>query len=74
MRGCARTSSYFRAPPRSPHIALAVPPSMPHTQDMVSITVPVVLRDRLAALRVHPRQAYYELVEEALDVLADAKP
>lgn len=47
---------------------------MPHTQDMVSITVPVVLRDRLAALRVHPRQAYYELVEEALDVLADAKP
>lgn len=47
---------------------------MANSPDMVAIVVPVVLRDRLAAMRVHPRQAYYEVVEEALDVFDDAQP
>ena len=47
---------------------------MPNSPDMVSVAMPVVLRDRLAALRVHPRQAFYEVVEDALDWFEDAKP
>jgi hypothetical protein len=35
------------------------------------IEVPIVLRDRLAAWRIHPRQAYFEVIEEALDVWED---
>lgn len=39
---------------------------MPNPQDTVTILVPTVLRDRLAALRLHPRQPYYEVLEDAL--------
>ena len=35
-------------------------------QDAVSIDLPLVLRDRLASHRLHPRMALYEVVEEAL--------
>lgn len=34
--------------------------------DCTTIEVPVVLRDRIARHRLHGRQAYYEVVEEAL--------
>jgi hypothetical protein len=48
---------------------------MANSPDMVAIVVPVVLRDRLASKRVHPRQAYYEVIEEALDLFEDvARP
>jgi hypothetical protein len=40
---------------------------MPNPVDTVAILVPIVLRDRLASLRLHPRQPYYEVVEEALE-------
>lgn len=39
--------------------------------DHTTIEVPTILRDRLAAMRIHPRQALYELVEDALDVWDD---
>jgi hypothetical protein len=39
--------------------------------DNVVIEVPIVLRDRLANQRLHPRQAYYEIVEAALDLWDD---
>lgn len=35
-------------------------------QDMTTIDVPVVLRDLLAEHRLHARQPYYEVAEEAL--------
>ena len=35
-------------------------------QDTVTILVPTVFRDRLAKLRLHPRQPYYEILEEAV--------
>lgn len=34
--------------------------------DNTLIEVPVILRDLLADFRVHPRQPYYEVMEEAL--------
>ena len=40
-------------------------------KDNVVIEVPIVLRDRLAAGRQHPRQAYYEILEAALDLWDD---
>lgn len=39
--------------------------------DFTTVEVPTVLRDRLARLRIHPRQAFYELIEDALDVVED---
>jgi len=36
------------------------------SKDCTNIEVPVVLRDRIAAHRLHPRQAYYEIIEEAI--------
>jgi hypothetical protein len=35
--------------------------------DQVSVDLPVVLRDRLARHRLHPRMALHEVIEEALD-------
>ena len=35
-------------------------------RDNTVIEVPIVLRDRIAAHRRHPRQAYHEVIEEAL--------
>jgi hypothetical protein len=40
-------------------------------RDNTVIEVPVVLRDRLARHRIHPRQAYYEVIEDALDFWED---
>ena len=46
--------------------------------ESTTVEVPTVLRDRLARLRGHPRQAMHEVIEEALDVyedlLAEGKP
>lgn len=39
--------------------------------DNTLLELPIVLRDRLAAQRLHPRQAYYEVIEAALDVWDD---
>jgi hypothetical protein len=39
--------------------------------DNTVIEIPIVLRDRLARQRQHPRQAYYEVIEAALDVWDD---
>jgi hypothetical protein len=39
--------------------------------DNTVIELPVALRDRLARHRLHPRQAYYEVIEAALDVWDD---
>jgi hypothetical protein len=41
-------------------------------RDNTVIEVPVVLRDRLARLRLHPRQAYFEVIEEALEFWEEA--
>lgn len=35
--------------------------------DHVSVDMPNVLRDRIARLRLHPRMALYEVIEEALE-------
>ncbi len=40
---------------------------MPNPQDTVQVLMPNVLRDRLAELRLHPRQPMYEIIEAALD-------
>jgi hypothetical protein len=34
--------------------------------DTVNLQLPNVLRDRIAGHRLHPRQPYYEVIEEAL--------
>ncbi|MCA1819774.1 MAG: hypothetical protein LC620_06980 [Halobacteriales archaeon] len=34
--------------------------------DSTTMELPTVLRDRIASHRLHGRQAYYEVVEEAL--------
>lgn len=47
-------------------------PHMAQARDHVNVTMPNVLRDRLAGLRLHPRMALYEVVEEALDFWQDA--
>lgn len=39
---------------------------MPNPQDSVNLTVPNVLRDRIASHRLHPRMAMHEVIEEAL--------
>lgn len=39
--------------------------------DMTTIEIPVVLRDRLRFLKAHPHQAYYELLENAIDYWED---
>lgn len=39
---------------------------MVQAQDCVNIEVPNVLRDRIRAHRLHPRQAYHEIIEEAI--------
>lgn len=39
---------------------------------MTNIDIPFVLRDRLATGRLPPRQAYYEVIEAALDFWDDA--
>lgn len=44
---------------------------MPRSKDATSIELPVVLRDRLIRLKIHDRQACYEVIEEALDVYED---
>lgn len=44
---------------------------MPRAKDATAIELPMVLRDRLARLKVHDRQAFHEVVEEALDVYED---
>jgi hypothetical protein len=44
---------------------------MPSAIDMTNIDIPVVLRDRLVRELLHPRQAYYEIIEAALDVWDD---
>jgi hypothetical protein len=40
--------------------------------DMTTIELPTVLRDRLRTMKVHPNQAYYDLIEDALDFWDDA--
>jgi predicted DNA-binding protein len=44
---------------------------MPRAKDATAIELPVVLRDRLARLKVHERQAFHEVIEQALDVYED---
>lgn len=39
--------------------------------ESTTVEVPTVLRDRLVRLRIHPRQAFHEVIEEALDVYED---
>jgi predicted transcriptional regulator len=41
------------------------------TKDATTIELPNVLRDRLARLKLHERQAFHEVIEEALDVYED---
>lgn len=41
--------------------------------DYKTVEVPTVLRDRLLRRRAHPRQAMYEIIEDALDFLDDAE-
>ena len=48
-------------------------PNMPNPIWMVNVAVPVDMRDRLAARRIHHRQALYEIIEDALDCLEDAE-
>ncbi len=40
---------------------------MANPQDTVCVLLPTIMRDRLVALRLHPRQPYYEILEGALD-------
>ena len=40
---------------------------MAQARDSVNVAMPNVLRDGLLGLRLHPRMAMYEVVEEALD-------
>ena len=44
---------------------------MASTIDSTTIEVPVVLRDLLARHRLHPRQAYHEVIEAAVDYWLD---
>lgn len=46
---------------------------MPRTKDSTTIELPVVLRDRLAQFKRHERQAFHEVLEEALDFFEDAQ-
>lgn len=39
---------------------------MPTIQDFTTIDIPIPLRDLVARYRLHPRQAYYEVLEEAM--------
>ena len=41
---------------------------------MVNVAVPVQLRDRIAARRIHHRQALHEIIEDALDFLEEVEP
>ena len=41
--------------------------------EFATVEFPIPLRDRLAQRRIHPRQALYELVEDALDFLDDVE-
>jgi len=36
--------------------------------DYTAIEIPVILRDRIAAHRVHARQAYYDVIEDAFEI------
>lgn len=45
---------------------------MPNPVDTVNVVMPVVLRDRLARHRLHPRQPLYEVIEDALHSWEDA--
>lgn len=42
------------------------------TKDAVTIELPNVLRDRLARLKLHERQAFHEVIEGALDFYEDS--
>lgn len=44
---------------------------MARTKDATTIELPGVLRDRLERLKDHPRQAFHEVVESALEVYED---
>jgi len=44
---------------------------MANRLDFTTLEAPTVLRDRLMRLRSHPRQAMYEVIEDALDVYED---
>jgi len=44
---------------------------MGNAHDQVNIAIPVVLRDRLASFRLHPRMAMHQVIEEALDFWED---
>ena len=41
------------------------------TKDATTIELPNVLRDRLGRLKLHERQAFHEVIEEALDFYED---
>ena len=42
---------------------------MPATAGTTTIEVPLPVKARLARLRAHPRQAYHEVIVQALDIL-----
>jgi hypothetical protein len=39
--------------------------------EFATVELPIPLRDRLADMRIHPRQAMYEIIENALDFWDD---
>ena len=41
--------------------------NMARAKDCVTIEVPSVLRDRIRTHRLHPRQPFHEIIEEALE-------
>lgn len=46
---------------------------MANRSEYTTVEVPIVLRDRLTERRIHPRQALYEIIEDALDFLDDVE-
>lgn len=42
---------------------------MPATAGTTTIEIPIPLRERLAALRAHPRQPYHEIIQRAVETL-----
>lgn len=70
--GQGGTRRFFRPPLwASPHVGTHSNPQVGQAKDQVNIALPLLLRDRLAALRWHPRMAMHEVIEEALDFWED---
>lgn len=42
---------------------------MPATAGTTTVELPIPLRERLASLRTHPRQAYHEVIQRAVEAL-----